>query len=133
MTDRALTTFWIAGLLMAGIALNLLAIAKATAGDRATIVGGRPHGCPVRYCGCASARHIGLANQDGRWNLARNWLRFPRTNPAPGMAVVRSGHVAIIIGGSPGAWRLYDPNSGRGLTRIHVRPLFGAVVNPRGG
>ena len=48
------------------------------------------------------------------------------------MAVVRNGHVAIIIGGEPGAWQLYDPNSGGGRTRIHTRPLFGTVVNPKG-
>jgi hypothetical protein len=118
----------IALLIVAGTAFNSLAAISA----RAEVIGGRPAGCPHRYCGCASATYVGLPNRDGRWNLARNWLVFPRAAPGPGMAVVRGGHVAIIIGGQPGAWRLYDPNSGGGLTRIHVRPLFGAVVNPQG-
>ena len=96
----------------------------------AEVVGGRPAGCPARFCGCASAKYLGIKH-DGRLNLARNWLRFPRAEPGPGMAVVRNGHVAIIIGGSHGRWVMFDPNSGRGLTRKHVRPLFGKVVNPR--
>ncbi len=115
-------------LMAAGMTFHLLAITSA----RAEIVGGRPAGCPHRYCGCASAKYVGLPNSDGRWNLARKWLAFPRAAPGPGMAVVRGGHVAIIISGQSGAWRLYDPNSGGGLTRIHVRPLFGVVVNPNG-
>jgi hypothetical protein len=115
-------------LLATSAAINSLATISA----RAEVIGGRPSGCPHRYCGCASASYIGLPNKDGRWNLARNWLVFPRAAPGPGMAVVRGGHVAIIIGGQPGAWQLYDPNSGGGLSRIHVRPLFGAVVDPKG-
>lgn len=114
--------------------LFALALALMFASETwASVVGGRPSGCPRAYCGCASARYVGLPNRDGRWNLARNWLRFPRAAPAPGMAVVRRGHVAIIIGGGGrGGYLMYDPNSGRGLTRIHTRALFGAVVNPRG-
>jgi hypothetical protein len=109
-------------------ALGAFAISFA----RADVIGGRPNGCPHRYCGCASAKYVGLANKDGRLNLARNWLAFPRATPGPGMAVVRRGHVAIIVGGGPGNWQLYDPNSGSGLTRIHTRELFGVIVNPRG-
>lgn len=99
----------------------------------ASVVGGRPSGCPHRYCGCASALYVGLPNSDGRWNLARNWLTLPRAEPGPGMADATRGHVRIIIGGSPGAWQFYDPNSGRGLTRIHTGPIRGVVVNPNGG
>ena len=124
----ASATIWISTLIALGTSFNFLASVTA----RAEVIGGRPAGCPHRYCGCASAAYIGLPNSDGRWNLARKWLAFPRAAPGPGMAVVRGGHVAIIIGGGPGAWQLYDPNSGGGRTRIHVRPLFGAVVNPRG-
>ena len=55
--------------------------------------------------------------------------------PAPGMAAARRGHVFILkrhVSGN--RWLVYDPNSGRGLTRIHVRSLAGyTVVNPRGG
>ena len=109
------------------------------ANGNVSVIGGRPAGCfkfpKTRglYCGCASALYVGLENSSGYWNLARHWLSLPRAAPGPGMAVVRNGHVAIIIGGGPGAWKLYDPNSGGGLTRIWTRPLFGKVVNPHGG
>jgi hypothetical protein len=78
-------------------------VASAMPFARADVIGGRPDGCPHRYCGCASAKYVGLANNDGRLNLARNWLAFPRAAPGPGMTVVRRGHVAIIVGGGPGA------------------------------
>lgn len=99
----------------------------------ATVVGGRPAGCPHAYCGCASARYVGLSG--AQWNLAANWLRLPRTNPAPGMAAARRGHVFILKSHVSGnRWLAYDPNSGGGKTRIHVRSLAGyTVVNPRGG
>jgi hypothetical protein len=122
------TTIRIASVVAAAIAFNPLPIAKA----HAEVIGGRPAGCPHRYCGCAAAQYINLPNSDGRWNLARKWLAFPRAAPGPGMAVVHGGHVAIIIGGGPGAWQLYDPNSGGGKTRVHTRPLFGTVVSPHG-
>lgn len=106
---------------------------------RGSIVGGRPAACykfPATkklYCGCASALYIGLPNEDGRWNKASRWFVFPPAAPGPGMAEVRSNHVAIIIGfgSKPGTYRFYDPNSGRNLTRIVERPLRGKVVNPR--
>ena len=97
------------------------------------IVGGRPAGCPVRYCGCAAARHVGL--KGAQWNLAANWLRLPRAAPAKGMAAARRGHVFILLRPVSGnRWLVFDPNSGRGLTRIHVRSLAGyTVINPRSG
>lgn len=98
----------------------------------AVVVGGRPAGCPRAYCGCASARYVGL--KGAQWNLAANWLRLPRAAPAAGMAAARRGHVFILkrhVSGN--RWVVYDPNSGRGLTRVHVRSLAGyTVVNPRG-
>lgn len=97
-----------------------------------TVVGGRPVGCPHAYCGCASARYVGL--RGSQWNLAANWLRLPRTAPASGMAAARRGHVFILkhhVSGNN--WMVYDPNSGGGLTRVHVRSLAGyQIVNPRG-
>jgi len=97
-----------------------------------SVVGGRPAGCPHAYCGCASARYVGLSG--AQWNLAANWLRLPRAAPAPGMAAARRGHVFILkhqVAGNN--WMVYDPNSGGGLTRVHVRSLAGyTVVNPRG-
>jgi len=96
------------------------------------VVGGRPAGCPHAYCGCASARYVGLSGS--QWNLAANWLRLPRAAPASGMAAARRGHVFILkhhVSGNN--WMVYDPNSGGGLTRVHVRSLAGyTVVNPRG-
>lgn len=66
--------------------------------------------------------------------LAANWLRFPRAEPAPGMAAVRAHHVMVIrryLGN--GLALVFDANSGRHLTRVHVRSLGGyRIVNPRG-
>lgn len=107
----------------------ILAALLSTAPASAEVVGGRPAGCPHRYCGCGAALHVFGRHVRELW-LARNWLKFPRAEAGVGMAVVRSGHVAVIIGGGPGRWLMKDYNSGRGLTRIHVRPIFGAVVNP---
>lgn len=105
---------------------------RARAYSDATIIGGRPAGCPHRYCGCGLARYLGI--DDKRLNLAWNWARlYPRARPAPGMAVVWRHHVALIVSMvGPGEALLRDYNSGRGLSRIHVRSIAGAVVvNPR--
>jgi hypothetical protein len=104
------------------------------ASQRAQIIGGRPAGCPKAFCGCAaSIKLFGKIRAD--LNLASNWLRkFPRTSPAPMMAAARRGHVMVLlehVGGD--RWLTYDGNSGKGLTRIHVRSIRGfAVVNPHG-
>ena len=97
------------------------------------IVGGRPPGCPSSFCGCgASLRVFGRIVPE--LNLASNWLRFPRTSPAPGMVAARRGHVFVLeqhLGGD--MWMAYDANSGGRATRIHARSLRGyTVVNPRG-
>lgn len=98
----------------------------------ATVVGGRPSGCPRQYCGCGTSLKI-FGRIRPELNLAANWVRkFPRTAPAPGMAAARSGHVMLLmehVGGDK--WKVYDSNSGGGLTRVHVRSIRGfAVVNP---
>jgi hypothetical protein len=66
-------------------------------------------------------------------NLASNWLRFPRTAPAPGMVAARNGHVFVLEAHVEGdTWMAYDANSGGHATRIHARSLRGyTVVNPR--
>lgn len=94
------------------------------------VIGGRPSGCPHRYCGCGLRKYLGI--EDVRLNLARNWARiFQRTSPRVGAAVVWRSHVALIVGGSHGAWVLRDYNSGGGLSRIHTRSIAGAVfVDP---
>ena len=99
---------------------------------RAEIVSGRPSGCPRSFCGCgASLRVFGRIVPE--LNLAANWLRFPRTSPAPGMVAARHGHVFVLEAHVEGdTWMAYDANSGGHATRIHPRSLRGyTVVNPR--
>lgn len=113
--------------------LSMVGAKSRSAYARGSVVGGRPSGCPSRYCGCASARYLGIPNPGGRLNLAANWLRlFPRTSPAPRMAAARRGHVFVILRVTgPGKVLAFDPNSGRGATRVHERSLAGfTVVNP---
>lgn len=92
-----------------------------------------PSGCPRRaFCGCGAAVRVFGAPIRALW-LAANWFKFPPASPAPGMVSVRRHHVFVIedvVG--PGLVRAYDANSGRGLTRRHVRSLAGySVRNPR--
>jgi len=97
-----------------------------------TIIGGRPAGCPYRFCGCGlSLKMFGKIRPE--LNLAWNWVKyFPLTSPAPGMAAARRGHVMGLlshVGGSD--WLVYDANSGGGLIRQHVRSIRGyVIVNP---
>jgi hypothetical protein len=93
--------------------------------------GARPAGCPRRYCGCAMSIRV-FGRKIPRLYLAANWLRFPRARPRPGIVAARRGHVMQLLVHVTGhRWRVYDPNSGRGLTRIHVRSVRGfAFVDP---
>lgn len=97
----------------------------------AEIVGGRPAGCPRSFCGCGAAIRV-FGRVVPELNLAANWLRFPRTSPAPGMVAARRGHVFVLeqhIAGD--IWKAYDANSGGHATRIHPRSLRGyTIVNP---
>jgi len=94
-----------------------------------------PLGCPRRaFCGCGAAVEVFGRPIRSLW-LAANWLRFPRTAPAPGMVAARRGHVFVIkqVLGA-GKVLAYDANSGGRRTRLHVRSLAGfVVVDPRGG
>ncbi|MCK1743772.1 hypothetical protein IVA80_23760 [Bradyrhizobium sp. 139] len=103
----------------------------AAGGDR--VMGGRPAGCPSSFCGCGAALRV-FGHLVPELNLASNWLRFPRTSPAPGMVAARRGHVFVLeqhLGGD--TWMAYDANSGGHATRMHARSLRGyTVVNPRG-
>jgi hypothetical protein len=103
-------------------------------GNDATVLGGRPAGCPHAFCGCEASRYV-FGEMRPELYLAANWIRkFPRTMPAPGMAAARSGHVMILIshvGGND--WLVHDGNSGGGLTRQHVRSISGhVIVDPQG-
>jgi hypothetical protein len=62
--------------------------------------------------------------------LAANWLGFPRTTPHAGaVAVFGRHHVAEIeeVYGD-GTAKLYDPNSGSHLTRMHRRSIARATI-----
>lgn len=92
-----------------------------------------PSGCPRRaFCGCGAAVAVFGTPRRDLW-LAANWLKFPRTSPAPGMVAARRGHVFVLRSqNSDGSWTVEDYNSGRGQSRIHTRSLSGyAIVNPR--
>lgn len=93
---------------------------------------GRPSQCPHRYCGCSLSIEI-FGRADPKLFPAAAWLRFPRARPAPGMVAVRSHHVMRLVRHVKGReWLTFDPNSGGGLTREHVRNISGfVVVNPQ--
>ncbi len=116
------------------IAYRTRSIARHTrvASGSGTILGGRPSGCPHSYCGCGvSLKVFGRIRPE--LNLAWNWAKYFQHEPAArvGLVAVRPGHVMQIVGGGAGRWVVYDPNSGGGLTREHVRDLRGYVfVNP---
>jgi hypothetical protein len=98
------------------------------------VVGGRPAGCPHRFCGCEASRYV-FGEMRPELNLASNWIRkFPRAMPAPGMAAARSGHVMVLISHAGGNdWLVHDGNSGGGLTRDHVMSISRyVIVDPRG-
>jgi hypothetical protein len=97
------------------------------------VVGGRPAGCPRRYCGCGASLYL-FGKIIPKLNLAANWFRFPRTSPAPGMVAVRRHHVFVLKRHIRGKiWVVHDSNSGRGKTRVHPRSIAGwTIVDPRG-
>lgn len=101
--------------------------------SRGAVIGGRPSGCPSRFCGCGASLHL-FGRIIPALNLAANWLRFPRASPAPNMVAARRGHVFVLkqhIAGN--VWLAHDSNSGGRRTRIHPRSIAGfAIVNPHG-
>ncbi len=88
------------------------------------VLGGRPRGCPHRFCGCEASLYV-FGEIRPELNLAYNWVKkFPRTMPAPGMVAARSGHVMVLISHAGGNdWLVHDGNSGGGLTRRHVMSI----------
>lgn len=94
-----------------------------------------PAGCPRRaFCGCGASVRVFGKSVRSLW-LARAWYKFPRTSPASGMVAVRPGHVFVLESHAGGnSWVVTDYNSGRGLSRRHVRSIAGyTIVNPHGG
>lgn len=93
-----------------------------------------PEGCPrTAFCGCGASIEVFHRNIRRLW-LAREWYSFPRSEPAPGMAIVRPHHVAILkehIQGS--VWMVIDHNGGHHQSYLHPRSIAGyTVVNPHG-
>lgn len=112
---------------------NRASAAAASPAMAPAVIGGRPAGCPHRFCGCALALKI-FGRIVPKLNLAANWLGFPRTAPAPGMVAARRGHVFQLLAHSGGSrWRVWDANSGHGRIRVHDRSIAGyAIVDPGG-
>jgi hypothetical protein len=98
-----------------------------------SVIGGRPANCPRAYCGCGASLHL-FGRIIPALNLAANWLRFPRAEPAPKMVAVRRHHVFVLeqhIGGN--VWLAWDANSGGHAIRLHARSIAGyQIVNPSG-
>ena len=119
-------------MIIAAVSLSIFAATAAKAkpirqhGD-ATVIGGRPDGCPFRFCGCGLRKYLGIP--DKRLDLAWNWARlFPRTYAHAGAAAVRHGHVMLLerhVGGSD--WLVRDYNGGKHLAWLHVRNVSGYV------
>ncbi len=96
-------------------------------GNEAQVIGGRPPGCPARFCGCGLRKYLGI--NDARLDLAWNWARlFPHTQPRSGAAAVRRHHVMLLISQIQNSiWRVRDYNGGRHLAWIHDRDVRGYV------
>jgi hypothetical protein len=112
---------------------NADAMPTQTADANGNVVGGRPSGCPHRFCGCSASLYV-FGEIRPELNLAANWTRkFPRTEPASGMVAARRGHVMVLMSHASGdEWLVHDGNSGGGRTREHVRSIRGyTIVNPR--
>lgn len=115
------------------VARNPIAEVSRTVANIATQILPHPAGCPRRlFCGCGAAVEIFGRPVRHLW-LAANWLRFPPAQPAAGMVAANRRHVMVIkqyLGNNKAL--VYDANSGRGLTRLHVRSLSGySIRNPR--
>ena len=98
------------------------------------VVGGRPAGCPSEFCGCEASLFV-FGEIRRELNLASAWMRkFPRAQPAAGMAAVRNHHVMILMSHVDGRdWMVHDGSSGGRKTREHVRSIAGyVIVDPHG-
>src|SRR4051794_19776384 len=103
-----------------------------------TVVGSRSQACinPATRgrltCGCElSLKLFGKIIPD--LMLAWNWKKmFAATQAGIGAVAVRPGHVLLVLDHLYGStYKVWDPNSGGGHTRIHERNLAGwTFVNP---
>jgi hypothetical protein len=108
-----------------------IALTEGMAPAAARDMGGRPAGCPHRFCGCGASLHL-FGRIIPALNLAANWLRFPRAAPALDMVAARHGHVFVLKYHLRGnTWMVWDANSGGRRIRIHPRSIAGfTIVNP---
>ena len=72
-------------------------IAVPAAGEEGSA---RPADCPRAWCGCWLAKQIFGENRRDLW-IAKNWLKFPRTEPRIGSIAVMTrqggGHVGVVV------------------------------------
>jgi len=101
------------------------------------VIGGVPPECRPWYslsCGCQlSLKIFGRVIHSPNLKQARTWGQvFHHIGARVGAVVGRGHHVAYIQGGGPGAWELWDPNSGGNKTRIRTSNLreFAWIVDP---
>lgn len=112
----------------AAVLACLLLLPPATASAAGGIVGGRPEGCPRAFCACGASLEVFGRIVPGL-NLARNWFRFPRSQPGYNRVAVRRHHVFVLKEHVRGdVWMVKDYNSGGGKTRYHARSLSGYIV-----
>ena len=98
-----------------------------------TVVGRRPIGCPRAFCGCEASLYL-FGQVRTELNRASNWMRFPRSSPAPGTVAVRNHHVMVLVSQVDGSnWLVHDGNSGGGLTRDHVASIRGYTIREFAG
>jgi len=115
-------------------ALSSTAEARRYRQHGASTVVSHPAGCPRRaFCGCGASVEVFGRPIRGLF-LAANWLRFPRTAPAPNKVAARRGHVFVLKEHVVGStWLVFDANSGGRRTRLHHRSIAGfAIVDPLG-
>ena len=99
--------------------------------SRSQVVGGRPAGCPRSFCGCGASIRV-FGHVVPGLNLAANWLRFPRTSPAPGM-VARVEDTSSFWSNTSEAtsgWRMTPIGRARDQNSRALAAGY-TVVNPR--
>jgi hypothetical protein len=111
------------------LAASVLFLGITTA--NAEVIGGRPAGCPTRFCGCSASLEV-FGRIIPSLNLAANWFKFPRSHPSHNMVAVRRHHVFVLKQHiRDNVWLVHDGNSGGRKTRLHERSIAGyTIVNP---
>lgn len=111
----------------------------APRGSKDTVVGGRPAGCPHKWCGCQASIEV-FGRILPYLNKAANWLvAFPhvaQTAGSPGMAAARRDHVVVLRKHIEGTrWEIKDGNySGAAHIReLDLRASGYTIVDPHAG